>query len=384
MENHICKIENKNGNGPGFFCYIPNNNKLLPVLITNNHVINQDTINKNKILISFNKDKKLIQKQIQLNEKRKIYTNKQYDTTIIEIIKEKDEIDNFLELDDNILNEYINVYNKSIYVIQYPKIGYYQEASVSYGILKDIQDDYNIIHYCSTQHGSSGSPILNLENNKVIGIHKESSVKFNFNKGTLINFPIKEFLNNKNLLSINKQEPNKNIYNIKNQNYENALRIQKNIKEKNIANKNNYQNNADSKIIKAKQKFNIENYNKNKGNLPINANLKREKSCESLNIKNLKKENNRKIGEINNHYSPKFVNVNYQLSNINKPDCYYGIKENLKTDLIHEKKENSRICSIVNKFFFEDNKQKNVRLEYINKYQKFELETELIKENQKG
>ena len=171
-----------------------------------------------------------MQKQIKINDNRKIYTNEKYDTTIIEIIKDKDEIDNFLELDDNIFNEYINVYNKSIYVIQYPKIGYSQEASVSYGILKDIQDEYNIIHYCCTQSGSSGSPILNLENNKVIGIHKESSIKFNFNKGTLINFPINEFLNNKNLLFINKQEPNKKlINNINNQKYENILGVQENI-----------------------------------------------------------------------------------------------------------------------------------------------------------
>ena len=59
MENYICKIENKNGNGTGFFCYIPNKKKLLPVLITNNHVINKDIIkNGNKIIISFYKDKK--------------------------------------------------------------------------------------------------------------------------------------------------------------------------------------------------------------------------------------------------------------------------------------------------------------------------------------
>lgn len=133
MENYICKIENKNGNGTGFFCYIPNKNKLFPVLITNNHVINKEIIeNENKIIISFYKDKKKIQKQLKINDNRKIYTNEKYDTTIIEINKEKDEIDNFLELDDNIFNEYINIYNKSIYVIQYPKIGYSQEAFIWY------------------------------------------------------------------------------------------------------------------------------------------------------------------------------------------------------------------------------------------------------------
>ena len=47
---------------------------------------------------------------------------------------------------------------------------------MSYGISKEI---YNCIikHTCNTKPGSSGSPILNLENNKVIGLHKAASKK---------------------------------------------------------------------------------------------------------------------------------------------------------------------------------------------------------------
>ena len=43
---------------------------------------------------------------------------------------------------------------------------------------------YNIIHTCSTDDGSSGSPILNLKNNKVVGIHKgtpDETKNFNYN-----------------------------------------------------------------------------------------------------------------------------------------------------------------------------------------------------------
>ena len=40
-------------------------------------------------------------------------------------------------------------------------------------------------------HGSSGSPILNLSNNKVIGIHKKSSD--DVGKGTFLKFPLKNF-----------------------------------------------------------------------------------------------------------------------------------------------------------------------------------------------
>jgi len=51
MEKCICKIYlNKGGLGTGFFCKIPFNNSLLPVLITNNHVLNENDIDNNKII----------------------------------------------------------------------------------------------------------------------------------------------------------------------------------------------------------------------------------------------------------------------------------------------------------------------------------------------
>ena len=48
MENCICKIYKEEGTATGFFCKIPFKKELLPVLITNNHLINGDDIN-NKI-----------------------------------------------------------------------------------------------------------------------------------------------------------------------------------------------------------------------------------------------------------------------------------------------------------------------------------------------
>ena len=78
---------------------------------------------------------------------------------------------------------------KKQYIIQYPK----GKCSVSFGILRDIYEDknYEFIHKCSTENGSSGSPILNL-NNKLIGIHKKGNKKEN--KGTFLNYPLKEFI----------------------------------------------------------------------------------------------------------------------------------------------------------------------------------------------
>ena len=55
------------------------------------------------------------------------------------------------------------------------------------GVIKVIYlDNYNIQHLCPIELGSSGSPIKNLLNYKVIGVHKGSEVLSNWNLGTLI------------------------------------------------------------------------------------------------------------------------------------------------------------------------------------------------------
>ena len=166
MKNSICKIENKNGNGTGFFCKVLNNK----LLITNNHVINEDIIkDSNLIKVKLNDNK--IKKDIEI---KNYYMSIEYDSTIIEI-NDNDENINYLEIDDDMLDdENIKIYNESVYIIQYPKYGNEQKGAVSYGVLNEIQNKYNMIYYCSTDHGSSGSPILKLSNKEIIGIHKET------------------------------------------------------------------------------------------------------------------------------------------------------------------------------------------------------------------
>ena len=205
MERNICKINIGKEQGTGFFCKIPfpNKNQMLPVFITNNHVKNKDALNKDKIELDIKEVETM--KVIKLNNRMK-YTNKDYDITIIEIKEEEeDNINDYLELDDVILKDIINnknknkneVYiNETIYIIQYPE----NKLSVSHGILDNIYEDkkYNFKHTCNTKGGSSGSPILNRNNNKIIGIHKEGTKQYN--KGTFLNYPIKAFieLNNNN------------------------------------------------------------------------------------------------------------------------------------------------------------------------------------------
>ena len=77
---------------------------------------------------------------------------------------------------------------KSVYLLHYPS----EEVKVSYGLTNDIIDN-TINHFCKTQDGSSGSPILTLNNFKVIGVHFGGNERFN--KGIFIKYALNEFYN---------------------------------------------------------------------------------------------------------------------------------------------------------------------------------------------
>ena len=197
MKKCICKIYKKDGNkGTGFFCRIPfpDYNNLLPALITNNHILGQNDIeNHNIIDISLNNGQE--EKRIKINSKRILFTAQDLDVTIIEIRPNKDNITNFLDIDENIAKEnYLleKLYkNKSIYICHYPKG---KNIEVSYGQISSLTD-YHINHLCQTENGSSGSPILSLETFKIVGIHKGAASNFKFNIGIFIKNVIKKFHN---------------------------------------------------------------------------------------------------------------------------------------------------------------------------------------------
>ena len=201
MENCICKIVKDNGQkGTGFFCSIPfpDKNNLLNVLITNNHILDENDIKMFKVIkfIMYNKEEMIEEeKKIRIDHDRKTFTIKNedegIDITIIEIKKYKDKINNFLEIDDNILE--LDCKKKSIYILHYPK----DKRLVSYGLINDIYEGKQIYHYCNTEYGASGSPILSLNNFKVIGVHYGGSKIINsqLNFGTFIKYAINEFNN---------------------------------------------------------------------------------------------------------------------------------------------------------------------------------------------
>ena len=203
MENCICKIYRDDiSTGTGFFTKIRFQNILLPVLITNNHILNENDIENNKIIkLTINN----IVKEIIIDNSRKKYTNSKLDVTFIEIKLNEDKINenNIMEIDENILvkqkdNIELEYKGKTIYILQYPK----GDLSVSYGIINNIKDR-TIRHYCNTEKGSSGSPMLLLKNFKIIGIHYGSSQNKDINYGTLIKYAIDEFNNYYNKNDIN-------------------------------------------------------------------------------------------------------------------------------------------------------------------------------------
>ena len=190
MINSICKIKIKKANATGFFCRTQlETNENIDFLMTNYHVLDKQFYKENKeINLLLNDDTEAL--VIDLTFNRRTYFNKDFDVALIEL-KELDKVKNYLELDDNLFKENEKVFYEdiSIYLMGYPNG---KKACVSYGLLTNINEN-NITHTCLTENGSSGSPILNLENNKVIGIHKEGSVTFNFNLGTFLKYPLNDF-----------------------------------------------------------------------------------------------------------------------------------------------------------------------------------------------
>ena len=83
MKYSICKIYK--ANGTGFFCHIPYKNTYLNVLMTNYHVIDENFIKENDVIkLTLNDDKD--DKNISLDEDRKVYLNKEYDITILTVL----------------------------------------------------------------------------------------------------------------------------------------------------------------------------------------------------------------------------------------------------------------------------------------------------------
>jgi hypothetical protein len=147
MKKCICKIYSNGSTGTGFFTKIPYNNEYIKVLITNNHLLNENDIKDNNIITYIINNNEKDQKSIKIDDERIKYTNKELDVTIIEIKEDKDDIHDYIEIDDDIIDNkklskeeiiknYRNIYkNESIYILNYMNG---DNIVVSYGLISEI------------------------------------------------------------------------------------------------------------------------------------------------------------------------------------------------------------------------------------------------------
>ena len=197
MKKCICKIDGDK-KGTGFFCKINYGNKLIPVLMTNYHVVNSDYFERENNLIVSTNEKRFV---INISNNNILYssTNKEYDLMIIRLNESQDEINNYLEIDKHIFsNKSEKTYeNESIYILHYPSG---RKPSISFGYGFKQKNNYNMYHRCNTENCSSGGPILSLSSNQIIGIHRGCIRKKDgttTNYGTFLKFPLNELNQNK-------------------------------------------------------------------------------------------------------------------------------------------------------------------------------------------
>jgi len=178
MEKSMCKIsyENIKGEecqGSGFFCEIDINFPIKYALFTNNHVLNElnieigktihfECLEKSFFISSYN----TVQKEIEITDTRKVFTNKELDYTCIELF-ESDGILDYFKIDSKIFKyDKNNLKDNDIFILQFP---YDNDLSFSYGRILSLKANI-ILHNASTDVGSSGSPIIRRsKENNIIG-----------------------------------------------------------------------------------------------------------------------------------------------------------------------------------------------------------------------
>ena len=230
MNNYLYKVNERNGKfDTGFFCYIKD---YIPTLLINNYIKFSD--NENTINISLNNN------PITIEIGDTIYSNKDYNMTMIEIKR-----------------------NKEIYIINWNKK--IDNSSLLINKIRNIHKSH-IIYSTEIKHNSDISLIFNLYNNKLIG---KNGGKFkNFFKilcqGYVNKYKyIKKFKNNYKykykydrkitneidmIIEVDNSDITKKIYFL--DNYECINHFHDNLKEMNELNTKLYINNKENKFRK--------------------------------------------------------------------------------------------------------------------------------------
>ena len=298
----------------------------LKCLITNYHVLNPETIILNIELEIWNSKKILLN----INDHYIKYFDKPKDITVIEI-QETDELYKdieFLNYDPLDGQQHYSIYkDKEIFTIQHP-LG--NDSHTASGKITNIIRDCEFNHTISTTGGSSGCPIILLNNNQVIGIHKGGYEKSKINAGTFIGVIIDEII---------KDFRKKNNYIIS----------EINIKDNDV--------NKDIRILNSYEEY------MRKTNLDLDNNLKNEEEIKECEIK---------INDqlINFSYYHRFkrkgiFKIRYifkkYLNKINH--MFYGCSSLIKIDLSNFNTEN---ISCISQMFYECSSLTSINLSYLN------------------
>ena len=225
QKKNCCKIKSE-CKGTGFFLkLILENLKILPVLMTCNHVLDEEAIKiGNSINYTLDNDKK--EYTIKIDNSRLVYTNPLMDFTIIQLYKnEFIDIESFLTIDVEALKDKKkdDYKGNSIYLLHYPKG---ERANYSPGTINSITEDTNeIFHSCSSESGSSGGPLINQINFKLIGIHKGYKNGKNFNSGFFIKPIVEDIFKHINIKNIIFQDFESNTVKKSSENIKNSSRI---------------------------------------------------------------------------------------------------------------------------------------------------------------
>ena len=216
-KDSTCKIYSEEKYGSGFFCKIPytnNENNLINVLLTCEHVLNENIVFSDKdIKINIDDKEKIIPLK-----KRKIWSNKDIDYSCIEILEEDNLDNNYYQLDDITSAKkfshdlYLKDPNSNIIIfciMKDEKRGQYRGHCD--GLIKSIIGNNYFIHNCNAYHGSSGGVIVNKNNNLVVGIHigeyKSKNPDEVSNLGTFIKYIIEDIkIKNNNIMKVNEVE----------------------------------------------------------------------------------------------------------------------------------------------------------------------------------
>ena len=187
QKKFICKIKLNDGNyGIGFFCQIPfadKNNDNMNILICHNKIYNEIYNDKNKDL-NFSLIGNDFNYKITIDDSRKKYCEENYYETAIIEIKDSDNLKNilFLEIDYSLDNL------KFIYSLPF------YNAKDEFPFCSNFKLSNNNSFQFSNRFISLGCPIINLSNNKVIGISKSVNNINNYNIGIFLKEPIEEFI----------------------------------------------------------------------------------------------------------------------------------------------------------------------------------------------